>query len=239
MDIKVMPAGDSALVVEFGNEINEAVNEKVHALAKKIRQENIPGITEMIPTFRSLLVSYDMLQISYSKLSVTLSVLSRELEMNQAAHHRIVKIPCCYGARFGADLTDMERLTGLSREEIIELHSSVDYKIYMLGFLPGFVYLGGLDKRLEVPRLDTPRVRIGKGAVGIGGNQTGIYPMDSPGGWRLIGGTPVDLYDPEREDPVLLRAGEYIRFVPISIMDYYDIRQEILKGTYSLDVIQE
>lgn len=239
MDIKVMPAGDSALVVEFGNEINEAVNEKVHALAKKIRQENIPGITEMIPTFRSLFVSYDMLQISYSKLSVMLSVLSRELEMNQAAHHRIVKIPCCYGARFGADLTDMERLTGLSREEIIELHSSVDYKIYMLGFLPGFVYLGGLDKRLEVPRLDTPRVRIGKGAVGIGGNQTGIYPMDSPGGWRLIGGTPVDLYDPEREDPVLLRAGEYIRFVPISIMDYYDIRQEILKGTYSLDVIQE
>lgn len=239
MDIKVMPAGDSALVVEFGNEINEAVNEKVHALAKKIRQENIPGITEMIPTFRSLLVSYDMLQISYSKLSVMLSVLSRELEMNRAAHRRIVKIPCCYGARFGADLTDMERLTGLSREEIIELHSSVDYKIYMLGFLPGFVYLGGLDKRLEVPRLDTPRVRIGKGAVGIGGNQTGIYPMDSPGGWRLIGGTPVDLYDPEREDPVLLRAGEYIRFVPISIMDYYDIRQEILKGTYSLDVIQE
>lgn len=239
MDIKVMPAGDSALVVEFGNEINEAVNEKVHALAKKIRQKNIPGITEMIPTFRSLLVSYDMLQISYSKLSVMLSVLSRELEMNQAAHHRIVKIPCCYGARFGADLTDMERLTGLSREEIIELHSSVDYKIYMLGFLTGFVYLGGLDKRLEVPRLDTPRVRIGKGAVGIGGNQTGIYPMDSPGGWRLIGGTPVDLYDPEREDPVLLRAGEYIRFVPISIMDYYDIRQEILKGTYSLDVIQE
>lgn len=239
MDIKVMPAGDSALVVEFGNEINEAINEKVHALAKKIRQENIPGITEMIPTFRSLLVSYDMLQISYSKLSVMLSVLSRELEMNRAAHHRIVKIPCCYGARFGADLTDMERLTGLSREEIIELHSSVDYKIYMLGFLPGFVYLGGLDKRLEVPRLDTPRVKIGKGAVGIGGNQTGIYPMDSPGGWRLIGGTPVDLYDPEREDPVLLRAGEYIRFVPISIMDYYDIRQEILKGTYSLDVIQE
>ncbi len=239
MDIKVMPAGDSALVVEFGNEINEAINEKVHALAQKIRQENIPGITEMIPTFRSLLVSYDMLQISYSKLSVMLSVLSRELEMNRAAHRRIVKIPCCYGARFGADLTDMERLTGLSREEIIELHSSVDYKIYMLGFLPGFVYLGGLDKRLEVPRLDTPRVRIGKGAVGIGGNQTGIYPMDSPGGWRLIGGTPVDLYDPEREDPVLLRAGEYIRFVPISIMDYYDIRQEILKGTYSLDVIQE
>lgn len=239
MDIKVMPAGDSALVVEFGNEINEAINEKVHALAKKIRQENIPGITEMIPTFRSLLVSYDMLQISYSKLSVMLSVLSRELEMDRAAHYRIVKIPCCYGARFGADLTDMERLTGLSREEIIELHSSVDYKIYMLGFLPGFVYLGGLDKRLEVPRLDTPRVRIGKGAVGIGGNQTGIYPMDSPGGWRLIGGTPVDLYDPEREDPVLLRAGEYIRFVPISIMDYYDIRQEILKGTYSLDVIQE
>ena len=133
----------------------------------------------------------------------------------------------------------MEKLTGLDRDEIIAIHSATDYKIYMLGFLPGFVYLGGLDKRIEVPRLKTPRVKIRKGAVGIGGNQTGIYPMDSPGGWRLMGATPIDLYDENRETPILLAAGEYIRFVPISILDYYDIRQEILKGTYRLEVVEE
>lgn len=123
--------------------------------------------------------------------------------------------------------------------EIIKIHSSVDYKIYMMGFLPGFVYLGGLDKRIEMPRLKSPRVRILPGAVGIGGNQTGVYPLASPGGWRLMGGTPVDFYDPYREDPILCKAGEYIRFVPITIGDYYDIRHMIVKGEYQVEVVEE
>lgn len=109
----------------------------------------------------------------------------------------------------------------------------------MMGFLPGFVYLGGLDKRIEMPRLKSPRVRILPGAVGIGGNQTGVYPLASPGGWRLMGGTPVDFYDPYREDPILCKAGEYIRFVPITIGDYYDIRHMIVKGEYQVEVVEE
>ena len=126
----------------------------------------------------------------------------------------------------------MEAYTGLDRDEIIAIHSSVDYRIYMMGFLPGFVYLGGLDKRIEMPRLKTPRVKILPGAVGIGGSQTGVYPVASPGGWRLLGGTPVEFYDPGRKEPVLCKAGEYIRFVPITINDYYDIRRMVSKGEY-------
>lgn len=239
MDIKLMPAGDSALVVEFGDKIDENVNAHVHALARKIEEQHIEGIVEVVPTFRSVLVQYDVFVCSYSKISDMILGLADHLDGFDKTTKKIVKIPCCYGARFGPDLADMEKLTGLDRDEIIAIHSATDYKIYMLGFLPGFVYLGGLDKRIEVPRLKTPRVKIRKGAVGIGGNQTGIYPMDSPGGWRLMGATPIDLYDENREPPILLAAGEYIRFVPISILDYYDIRQEILKGTYRLEVVEE
>lgn len=239
MDIKLMPAGDSALVVEFGDKIDENVNAHVHALARKIEEQHIEGIVEVVPTFRSVLVQYDVFVCSYSKISDMILGLADHLDGFDKTTKKIVKIPCCYGARFGLDLADMEKLTGLDRDEIIAIHSATDYKIYMLGFLPGFVYLGGLDKRIEVPRLKTPRVKIRKGAVGIGGNQTGIYPMDSPGGWRLMGATPIDLYDENREPPILLAAGEYIRFVPISILDYYDIRQEILKGTYRLEVVEE
>lgn len=239
MDVKIMPAGDAALVVEFGDIIDENVNAHVHALARKIEEQHIEGIMEVVPTFRSVLVQYDVFVCSYSQIRDIVHSLADNLNVLDKTAKKIVKIPCCYGARFGQDLSDMEKLTGLDRDEIIAIHSSTDYKIYMLGFLPGFVYLGGLDKRIEVPRLKTPRVKIRKGAVGIGGNQTGIYPMDSPGGWRLMGATPIDLYDENRETPILLTAGEYIRFVPISILDYYDIRQEILKGTYRLEVVEE
>lgn len=236
--VKILSAGDSALVAQFGDTIDPAVNDQVHALAGKLKNENIPGIREMIPTFRSLLIQYDPSVLNHMTLRKT--ILRLEKETVQSAHtgKRILEIPCCYGSHFGPDLADMEKYTGLSREEIIERHSSVDYKVYMLGFLPGFVYLGGLDPKLEMPRLATPRVKIPQGAVGIGGSQTGVYPLESPGGWRLIGSTPVDFYDPCREEPVLCRAGDSIRFVPITSCDYYDIRQMILRKEYTLTIHQ-
>lgn len=231
--IKLLPAGDRAIVAEFGNEIDPAINNQVHALAKKLTEQRPEGLMELVPTFRSLLIHYDPALLSYASLRNMLEQLSDDLAHTGTEQKRILMIPCCYGSHFGPDLAGLERHTGLTRDEIIALHSSVDYKIYMLGFLPGFVYLGGLDKRLEAPRLSTPRVKIPRGSVGIGGSQTGVYPLDSPGGWRLIGSTPLDFYRPDRPNPMLCQAGEYMRFVPVTSSDYYDIRQMAARGDYS------
>ena len=147
--MKLMAAGDQVLVAEFGDRIDEAVNDQVHALAAKIEEQQIPGIGEVVPTFRSLLIYYDSYQLSYREAADKIEELARNLKTEQKTKKRILKIPCCYGARFGPDLADMEQLTGMDRKEMIDIHSSVDYKVYMLGFLPGFAYLGGLDERIH------------------------------------------------------------------------------------------
>lgn len=229
---KFLPAGDCAMVVEFGNVIDENINDKVHALAEWITKQEMKGVEELLPTFRSLMIYYNPEVIHFHELKEKIEEWKEEPDSQKTGTKSIIKIPCCYGARFGCDLADMEKITGMDRDEIIRIHSSVDYKIYMLGFLPGFVYLGGLDPRIEAPRLKTPRIKIAPGSVGIGGNQTGVYPMASPGGWRLIGGTPVDFYNPERKEPILCKSGEYIRFVPVTIDEYYDIRHLVIKGQY-------
>ena len=238
-NLKIMPAGDRGMVAEFGNVISIQINDQVQQLKKCLSNEQIQGVLELQPTFRSLMIYYDPLKISYEELEKRVRILGSAETLKNHKKKRILKIPCCYGARFGLDLRDMEKHTGLDRDEIIAIHSSVDYRIYMMGFLPGFVYLGGLDSRIEMPRLSTPRVKIPAGAVGIGGNQTGVYPVASPGGWRLIGGTPVEFYDAGRQEPILRRAGEYIRFVPVSLDDYYDIRRMIVKGEYTIDILEE
>ena len=238
-NVKFFPAGDHAMVVEFGSIIAENINQKVHALAGWIEEKQIEGVVELLPTFRSLMIYYDCHVVSFEQLKRKVSEFDDTKVSAGAEKKKITKVPCCYGARFGSDLHDMEKILGIDKDEIIRIHSSVCYKIYMLGFLPGFVYLGGLDKRIEVPRLSSPRVKINPGSVGIGGNQTGVYPVASPGGWRLIGGTPLDFYDPDREKPILCNAGEYIRFVPIHIDEYYDIRHLVLNGQYEPEVIYD
>lgn len=237
--VKIRPAGDRALVAEFENRIDESVNDRVHALAEFLKGQNLEGIVEVQPTFRSLMIYYDPLRISFREIQEAARRAGSAADPAAKKKRRILQIPCCYGARFGQDLADLERHTGLDRDEIIAIHSSVDYKIYMMGFLPGFVYLGGMDERICMPRLENPRVKIQPGAVGIGGNQTGVYPVASPGGWRLIGGTPVDFYDPFRADPILCRAGEYIRFLPITIDEYYDIRRLVSEGKYEVKIREE
>lgn len=217
---KILPAGDQALVVEFGNEISENLNHRVQLLNKKIKSLGISGIMETVPAFRSLMVVYDPEKASFEKLKKILSDIRLDPETEGTAGGRVVEIPVCYGGEFGEDLSDVAAHAGLTEKEVIALHSSKEYNIYMLGFLPGFPYLGGLDRRLHTPRLENPRTRIPAGSVGIGGEQTGIYPLDSPGGWRLIGRTPLKLYDPEREEPFLFDAGDYIRFVPITREEY-------------------
>ncbi len=232
---RYLPAGDAALVVEFGSEISDAINDKVQAMGKSILDAQLPGVREVIPTFRSLMVTFDPVQTHFSALCRKLKKLEKNCQISEGTKKRVIKIPCCYGGAFGPDMADLAAHAGMSEQEVIAVHSGTDYRIYMMGFLPGFAYLGGLDKRLEMPRLKTPRVRILAGAVGIGGSQTGVYPLDSPGGWRLIGRTPLELYDPKHSPYILCHAGEYIRFVPISPEEYQTIREQVTAGTYQLE----
>lgn len=232
MSMKIMPAGDEAVVAEFGDKIDDGINRKVHVLARRIDREKIRGIKELLPTYRSLMVLYDPRIISYAALCRKIGKLEPADTDEGEGTRRTIIVPCCYEGAFAPDMPDMQKATGLQYEEIVRIHSGVDYKIYMLGFLPGFVYLGGLDPRIAVPRLTTPRTSIPARSVGIGGSQTGVYPIASPGGWRLIGSTPLEFYDPEREKPILCEAGEYIRFVPVTSEEYRVIREQVVSGEY-------
>lgn len=238
-DIRFLTAGDAAIVVEFGKTIDEALNRKVRALAEALDAQPVEGVVDTIPTFRSLMVCFDPERITKEALAAILCERCEHLNAAVSDKKTVIEIPVCYGARFGVDLKDVAAHTGLSYDEVIALHSGRDYRIYMLGFLPGFSYLGGMDERLVTPRLSNPRVKIPMGSVGIGGEQTGIYPLDSPGGWRLIGATPVRAYDINRESPILYEAGEYLRFVPISLFDYYDIRRMVERGEYYCRVTED
>ena len=180
--IHILPAGDRAMVADFGNVISEEVNQKVNLLQQKLAEKELPGVLELVPAFRSLLIEYDPAMLPMQKLRDILQHIPLEEQLQSSVAKHIWKIPCCYGGKYGEDLQNMAELTGLSPQEIINIHSGTDYRVYMLGFLPGFVYLGGLDPRIAVPRLSVPRVEIPAGSVAIGGSQTGVYPIASPGG---------------------------------------------------------
>lgn len=230
--IRIVPEGDQAVLVEFENEISESCNRKVSLLKKHIEQETIEGIVETIPAFRSLLIFYNPMQVSYGQLKRKVKSLLKKSEKQESLEKTIIRIPVCYEEEFGIDMKQLCEHTGLNREEIIQIHTGNDYLIYMLGFLPGFPYLGGLDPRLEMSRLDNPRTSIPAGAVGIGGKQTGIYPLASPGGWRIIGQTPIRLYDSRRKKQVLYQAGDYIRFEAISSDRYHEIEQMVSEDSF-------
>lgn len=215
MILRFKPAGDKALVVECGDTISEEVNRRVRMIGWAIQQRNIPEVQEIIPTYRSLLVLYRPELIAPADLAAEINQCASEATGGEMPEPRINVIPVAYGGEYGPDLEYIAKLNGLTPAEVIELHSNRDYLIYMLGFTPGFPYLGGVADKIAAPRLTNPRLRIPAGSVGIAGKQTGIYPVESPGGWRLIGRTPLRLYDQDAARPVLLRAGDYIRFKPI------------------------
>lgn len=230
--------GDSAVTVQFKNEISREVNAYVTSLCVEIEQVGIKGVTEYIPTFCSVSVLYDCTEISAKKLKNTLAKILKNIKVASSRKARLFEIPVCYDDCFALDMGNVCEHSHLTRQEVIERHSGRDYLIYMLGFLPGFAYLGGMDESLATPRLDSPRSEIFEGAVGIGGEQTGIYPVASPGGWQLIGKTPLKVYDKERENPILYSAGDYIRFVPVDLDEFKRIEQQVQSGEYQVKVTE-
>ncbi|NLT93941.1 MAG: 5-oxoprolinase subunit PxpB [Clostridia bacterium] len=226
-------AGDKGLNMEFGNEINEKINQKIRATTAAISQKKIPGIKELIPTYRSLLIIYEPLEISLKDLISQLKEIQEGLDSLKLPEPIVSVIPVLYGGEMGPDLDFVARHNNLSPEEVIEIHTSADYLFYMLGFTPGFTYLGGMSEKIATPRLKTPRTKIPAGSVGIAGSQTGIYPIESPGGWQLIGRTPLKLYDPLRETPVLFQAGNYIRFKAVDKEEYERIGALVQENKYT------
>ncbi|MBV1820295.1 5-oxoprolinase subunit PxpB [Clostridium cochlearium] len=231
-ETKYLTAGDKALTIEYGNEISEDISSKVRSMMVALETNKIDGIVEIVPTYRSLMVHYNPLIIGYDDLVNKLKSLENKLEDISLPEPEVIEIPTVYGGEYGPDIENVAKHNKITVEEVIKIHSSKEYLIYMLGFTPGFPYLGGMDEKIATPRLKSPRTKITKGSVGIAGSQTGIYPIDSPGGWQLIGRTPLKLYDPNREVPILLKAGNYIKFVPISEKEYKTIEEALNDGTY-------
>lgn len=231
---KFLPAGDKALAVELGDSISVNINRKVLSLLAAIENQEIPGIIDLVPSYRSLLVYYDPLCLSLSQLEKRLSGLTLNLDRPVARAPKVLEIPTVYGGEYGPDLPHVADHNGLTIEEVVRIHSTVDYLVYMMGFTPGFPYLGGMSDSIATPRLQTPRTLIPTGSVGIAEEQTGIYPIESPGGWQLIGRTPVQFFDHRKAPPVVVEPGDFIRFVPVTATTYQVIQQQVQLGTYRL-----
>lgn len=221
----IFDAGEGGILIQWPEEIHPAVNGEVQGLFALIQKEKLPGVLEMIPAYCSLLVEYDPFCLSRERLLETILSLYGELEEKDFPTPRIYGVPTCYGGVCGPDLEWVASYAGLTPLEVVTIYSSLDYMIYMLGFSPGFPYLGGMDRRIAVPRLKEPRARIPAGSVGIAGEQTGIYPSPTPGGWRIIGQTPLQLFQVEKEDPVFLKPGNYLRFLPIQEEEFLALDQ--------------
>jgi len=227
----IRPLGDSALVIQLGDGISPATHERVKNLSNLLEKEPFTGLIESVPSYNSLTIYYNPVAVYYSssdnelsnpykKVSAFILALLDKLGTSKISEQRLITIPVLYGGEFGPDLEYVANYHGLSVEEVIQIHSSNDYLVYMIGFAPGFPFMGGMDERIATPRKDSPRLAITPGSVGIAGKQTGIYPLETPGGWQIIGRTPLDLFLPELSPPTLLQSGDRIRYVPITLEEY-------------------
>jgi KipI family sensor histidine kinase inhibitor len=222
--------------VEFGDSISQSLNERVLQFDNLVREVCLPAITETVPTYRSLLVYYDPLRSEYEALVEQLRRLEAKIVPRSVMPRRLVEIPCCYDPEMGFDLIAVGKRHGLTAQEVAQIHCSGQYITYFLGFAPGFPYLGGLPEQIITPRLASPRQKIPAQSVGIGGLQCTIYSIESPGGFWIIGRTPLRLYDPSALEPVLLQPGDRIRFRPIDKAEYEQLSKSVEKGAYKTKI---
>ncbi|WP_305798063.1 5-oxoprolinase subunit PxpB [Parageobacillus sp. VR-IP] len=221
MDYTMFPLSEYAVTIRFSTKVDEAVNDYVHRVAVFLEQQKKDGIFDIVPTFSSVTVYYDPPVVgNYEEMCEWLRTELERVEQVEAPPSRIVVIPVCYGGEFGPDLEEVARFHGMTEEEVIAIHAQGRYRVYMIGFSPGFAYLGGLSPKIATPRRATPRTRVPAGSVGIAGSQTGVYPLATPGGWQIIGRTPLALFRPEHDEPSLLRAGDIVQFRPITEDEY-------------------
>ena len=229
---KIFPLGDSVLVIDFGNVIDEALNKVVHSLFQHLHKESIPGIIELVPGYSSLSICYDVFNVTqklnghgtaYSWMSDKINQLLVMNKFEDSVNDNIVKVPVCYDSVYGPDLSYISDQNKISITNIIQIHISTIYRIYMLGFLPGFAYMGELDEQIACPRKSKP-VFVEAGSVGIAGKQTGIYPLRSPGGWQVIGRTPIKLFNKDKNDPVFFKPGNNVQFYSITKDEFEDIK---------------
>lgn len=233
----ISPVGDRAISIDFGQVIDPTINRHIRQTIERIKALQLEGIIELVPTYCALLVEYDAMLYSYSEICNIIEPTLEEGMTNTTNELvTVAEVPTVYGGEFGPDLSFVASHNHLSEDEVISIHSGTDYLVYMLGFIPGFTYLGGMDPRIATPRLSSPRTLIPAGSVGIAGEQTGTYPSDSPGGWQIIGRTPVTMYDMSKAQAALLKAGDYVRYVPIDESEFHRIKA---LGTDYVPVIRE
>ncbi|MDF2067106.1 5-oxoprolinase subunit PxpB [Bacillus sp. Cr_A10] len=233
-DCIIKPLGDSALIVQLGEGIDKAIHQKVKNLSELLANSPFEGLTEFVPAYNNITVYYNPYIVhtsqksdlnSFEFVSIHMENLVKKMTKNKNESARVISIPVCYGGEYGPDLDTVAQYHNISSEEVIRIHSESECLVYMLGFAPGFPFMGGMDERIATPRKETPRLSIRPGSVGIAGKQTGIYPLETPGGWQIIGRTPLDLFLPQMSPPTLLQAGDIIRFVPISSSDYLNYKE--------------
>ncbi len=227
---RIVPMGDRALVIEFGETADPALSSHIAAVAQHMRAAPPAGVLDIVPTYTTLALHYDPAELAdgdspYETLAGQVEAWLGAEPEGSTVRGRMVEIPVCYGGEFGEDLDALAGRHGLRPDEVVRLHSAPRYHVHMLGFVPGFAYLGGLDARLATPRRDSPRPKVPAGSVAIGGAHTGVFPLETPGGWHLIGRTPRRLFTPETEPPCLLNAGDSVQFVPISAAQFAGLAQ--------------
>jgi KipI family sensor histidine kinase inhibitor len=232
LDLKILNAGDSALFCNFGDKISIEINNEVYALDRYIKSK-VNSVIETVPSYTGLMVYFNPIKTDREELLVEIMKFSGSTENGEIdKQSEKIVIPVFYGKEYGPDLYHVAEINKLSIDEVVEIHISVNYRVYMLGFTPGFPYLGGMDRCIYAPRKDEPRLKISAGSVGIAGDQTGIYPIESPGGWQIIGRTPVRLFSPDSNNPFLIIPGQLLQFRKIEFEEYIYINREVNNNTY-------